>query len=497
MIIAVFFLRDLRFFFFFLTGLPSASNSTSAFFAFFFLAAFLVVFFFAAFFFAAFFVVFLVVLATFLVVFFFAIIGTARAGYISCGLAPHHSRKSQIGHHLSRLNFANVDGRFTGRFTGKSGPGPIPGHQATAQSPKELKIIHSTPIAEFHDLAADIPVIDVRAPVEFAKGHYPPAINIPLFSDEERAEIGTRYKKNGQPAAIELGYQYANPKKDSLIASVRNAVESHTPKAVAAQRPQIRLHCWRGGMRSQKFAELLDPHFEIFLLEGGYKSYRQFAQKIFQRDYPLLVLSGLTGAGKTRQLHRLAETGEQVIDLEGLANHRGSAFGGIDQGPQPTTEQFENELASLLSRVDLDRRIWIEDESNRIGSVVIPHEFFKQINGGPGIFMEVDRATRARLAHEDYADLDLEEMVASIGRITKKLGGQNAKAAIEAIQSNDKVTCCEILLDYYDRLYLAATKRGTREVCHNVPVANPETLEAANTLIAAANAKYPTRLLKQ
>ena len=105
--------------------------------------------------------------------------------------------------------------------------------------------------------------------------------------------------------------------------------------------------------------------------------------------------------------------------------------------------------------------------------------------------MEVDRATRARLAHADYADLDVSEMVASIGRITKKLGGQNAKAAIAAIQVNDKAACCEILLDYYDRLYLAATKRGTREVCHNVSVENPETIEAAHRLIAAADKFVP------
>ena len=340
-------------------------------------------------------------------------------------------------------------------------------------------------------MAAHIPLIDVRAPIEFTQGHYPLAVNIPLFSDEERAEIGTRYKKNGQQAAIELGYKYADPKRDSLIAAVHSVVENHQPRPPSAEKPEIRLHCWRGGMRSQKFAELLAPQFKIHLLVGGYKSYRQLAQELFRRRHPLLVLSGLTGAGKTRQLHRLAEAGEQVIDLEKLANHRGSAFGGIDQGAQPTTEQFENELAMQLSRIDLEQRIWIEDESNRIGSVVIPHEFFKQINGGPGIFMEVDRATRARLAHEDYADLDVAEMVASIGRITKKLGGQNAKAAITAIESGDKAACCEILLDYYDRLYLVATKRGTREVCHQVPVQNPETIEGAKCLIAAADQYYP------
>ena len=408
-------------------------------------------------------------------------------GTLNVVLAPYHSRKKRIGHHLNQLSSKSCfSHKFSLKFSVKT-------NQSTPYkgSTKDLKIIQTTPIAEFHNLAAHIPVIDVRAPIEFAQGHYPLAINISLFSNEERAEIGTRYKKNGQQAAIELGYKYADPKRDSLITAVQSAVESHQPRPPETEKPEIRLHCWRGGMRSQKFAELLAPQFNIHLLTGGYKSYRQFAQEVFQRPHPLLVLSGLTGAGKTRQLHRLAEAGQQVIDLEKLANHRGSAFGGIDQGPQPTTEQFENELAMQLSRLDLKRRIWIEDESNRIGSVVIPHEFFKQINGGVGIFMEVDRATRARLAHADYADLDVSEMVASIGRITKKLGGQNAKAAIAAIQANDKAACCEILLDYYDRLYLAATKRGTREVCHNVSVENPETIEAAHRLIAAADKFVP------
>lgn len=258
---------------------------------------------------------------------------------------------------------------------------------------------------------------------------------------------------------------------------------------------QVRLHCWRGGMRSQSVEWLLNQaDIQVHRLDGGYKSFRQHAQQVFLQPWKFVVLSGLTGAGKTRQLHLLKSAGQQILDLEGLANHRGSAFGGIGQADQPTTEQFENLMATELSTLDPARRIWVEDESKKVGRCVIPDSLFHQINGGPAIFMDVPRKSRSRILHEDYGELDSEEMAAAITRITKKLGGQNTQAAIDAIQSGNKQSCCEILLDYYDRLYLKATSRGLREISQNVAVSNPDSTDATAQLIQAADAAYPEPL---
>lgn len=337
------------------------------------------------------------------------------------------------------------------------------------------------------ELPDSIPLLDVRAPIEFQQGHIPSAINFPLFDNEEREKIGTAYKVQGREKAILLGLELIGPKMRLLVErAIKLAKTSHHGKR------QVRIHCWRGGMRSQSIAWLLEQaDFQVELLDGGYKSYRRYARSWFERQFSFVVLSGLTGAGKTRLLHRLANEGEQVLDLEGLANHRGSAFGGIGQGAQPTTEQFENLVATRLKSLDPNRRIWVEDESKKVGRAVIPDSLFNQINGGPGIFMEVTREERARILTEDYGELEVDEMVAAIHRIKKKLGGQNVNAAVEAIEAGDKQTCCQILLDYYDRLYLVANARGLRETSHSVTVEHPDSPEATYQVIKAADQAYP------
>lgn len=309
---------------------------------------------------------------------------------------------------------------------------------------------------------------------------------MPLFDNEQRELVGTTYRRSGRQKAILTGLEIVGTRMRPLVEKALELTRHQSGE------PKVRLHCWRGGMRSQSVEWLLNQaDFNVDRLDGGYKSFRQYVRQLFQRQWPFVVLSGLTGAGKTRQLRLLKQEGQQILDLEGLANHRGSAFGGIGMPTQPTTEMFENQLAWQLRSLNPQKRIWVEDESKKVGRCVVPDELFHQINGGPAIFMDVPRPARSKILHQDYGDLSSDEMIAAIQRITKRLGGQNAQAAIECIEANDRLNCCEILLDYYDRQYLKAKERGLRNTSHRVGVNDPECPISTKALIDAADKVYP------
>ena len=190
-----------------------------------------------------------------------------------------------------------------------------------------------------------LPIIDVRSPLEFEKGHIPGATNVALFSNEERAHIGTVYKQESQEAAIEIGYKYADPKREHYIREARKA----------APDGRVIVHCWRGGMRSKSMAEHLENNgfTDVQVITGGYKAFRNYVLDFFQRSFSIKVIGGYTGSGKTEILQELKHQGEQVIDLERLAHHKGSAFGGIGQKEQPSVEQFENLLYKELVQMIL------------------------------------------------------------------------------------------------------------------------------------------------
>ncbi len=213
-------------------------------------------------------------------------------------------------------------------------------------------------------------LVDVRTPSEFAKGHIPGAVNIPLFSDEDRARIGTTYKQENPEQAFDLGLELLGPKLAQLVRQFRES----------AAEDELVVHCWRGGMRSQSVASLLQMSgMKVSFLSGGYKAYRQWVTGTLAKPCRLLVLGGYTGSGKTMLLHRLREAGEQVIDLEGLAKHKGSAFGNLDDHEQPSNEQFENALAGQLQQIDPERIVWVEDESRMVGRVFLRDEWFGQM----------------------------------------------------------------------------------------------------------------------
>lgn len=293
--------------------------------------------------------------------------------------------------------------------------------------------------------AAQCPVFDARSPSEYARGHIPGAHNLPLFSDAERHEIGILYKQQGREQAVTRGLEIVGPRLTDYIARVKQLTDSKA----------ILVHCWRGGMRSESLAWLLGKvGYRVGLLKGGYKAYRQCVLESFEQPLQLLVLGGMTGSGKTEMLHNLQRRGQQVLDLEGLANHRGSAFGAMDDGKQPSTEQFENDLHAALQSLQTDRQIWVEDESRKIGRVSIPESLFKQMRSAPLIRVHVSREIRVQRLCSDYGNVAPEKLADAVHNISKRLGGEKTKLALQAIAAGDYATATHAILDYYDKTYL-------------------------------------------
>lgn len=288
------------------------------------------------------------------------------------------------------------------------------------------------------------PILDVRSPGEYEHGHIPGAVSFPLFTDDERAQVGTCYKQVGREAAVELGFDLAGPKCGEFIRAA---------KALAPDR-QLRVHCWRGGMRSGGMGWILElAGFTVSTLAGGYKTYRRWVRETLATPKPIAIVGGMTGSGKTQILHELAALGEPVLDLEGLANHRGSSFGALLLPPQPSTEQYENLLAQRWAAFRTERPIWLEAESSRVGTCRIPSELFAQMETAPAVEVVRSLDERLDLLVEIYGEASTEGLVAATERIRKRLGGDRTQTAIAHIQAGDLRAACAIILDYYDRTY--------------------------------------------
>ncbi len=308
-------------------------------------------------------------------------------------------------------------------------------------------------VEELLRLSATYPVLDVRSPGEYAHAHIPGAYGFPLFSDEERKVIGTTYKQQSREKAIKIGLDYFGVKMRPMVESAEKIIKNHQPKIKANT---LIVHCWRGGMRSSAVAWLLNFYgFDIYLLEGGYKAYRNWVLKQFEMEYNLGIVGGYTGSGKTEIIQALKEKGQHVIDLEGLASHKGSAFGAIGLPPQPTQEMFENLLANDLKK-NADRYFWLEDESQRIGTLNIPHPFWATMRKKPVFFVEIGFEERLDHIMEGYGSCDREKLVNSILRIQKRLGPLETKTAIGLLVEDNVRECFRILLSYYDKTYLKA-----------------------------------------
>jgi len=317
--------------------------------------------------------------------------------------------------------------------------------------PETLKRI---PAEEFLKLASSIPVIDVRSPAEFGYGHIPGAFNIPLFDDRQRAEVGTIFKKEGNLQAVMRGIDLAAPE---MTARLKSAI-------TLAEEGHLLVHCWRGGMRSEAMAWLFSMGgLQPVLLDGGYKAYRNFILRELGRERRYILLGGLTGSGKTHILKNISLMGRQVTDLEGLACHKGSAFGALGQPPQPSSEHFANLLFADIDKRNREEFIWLEDESRNIGTVFMPDEFYTRMQESPVVALMMSIDTRMPRLLEEYTAFPVEMILASVLKISKRLGGDRTKQAVEAVEHLDFATAIRITLEYYDSAYsygLSKRKKG-------------------------------------
>jgi len=317
----------------------------------------------------------------------------------------------------------------------------------------------SISIQQFLFLRESHPVIDVRSESEFAEGHIRGAFNIPLLNNEERVIVGTSYKQQGQQQAISEGFRLVGPRLADIIKTTEEVSNGK----------EILVHCWRGGMRSYNFCQFASmAKIKSQSLTDGYKAYRTLALESFKKQLQITLLGGFTGSGKSEILRELKIQGEQILDLEALAHHKGSAFGGLMMGKQPTTEQFQNELFEEILALDLSRRIWVEDESIAIGKIFLPDDFRQQMRKGQLVQMDVSKEVRIQRLVNEYGSADRDEFLLMMGKIIKRLGGQHYNAAKEKLLEGDMHSVMNILLTYYDKTYLESMNRRKDKIVDKV-----------------------------
>jgi len=323
----------------------------------------------------------------------------------------------------------------------------------------------------------NLPVIDVRTPSEYLHAHIPQSMNIPLFSDEERAIVGTIYNHQGKEAAIIKGLKFTGPRMTQYINQLNKITKSK----------EIILYCWRGGMRSMSLGwlyELIDKR--VYILKNGYKAYRRAVLESFSLQWKLNIIGGLTGSRKTDVLHQLLHFGEQVVDLERLANHKGSAFGHLGQENQPSTQQFENLLFNELAQLDPLKRIWVEDESRNIGKILIPQAFWTNMRSTKTVYLDAPKHERIENLLKEYGNYPKNELVECIMKMVKNLGAEFAKKSIEMIENNELTLVIERLLNYYDKTYLYGQNQRNKSTILYLQTENKSPLEIAHQLTQIA-----------
>ncbi|MDF2158991.1 tRNA 2-selenouridine(34) synthase MnmH [Algoriphagus sp. CAU 1675] len=333
----------------------------------------------------------------------------------------------------------------------------------------------------FFELRKELPIIDARSEGEFAQSHIPGAFNLPILNNQERVIVGTLYKQKGSEEATLKGFELVGPRFHQIQ---KEAISKFPDRKVI-------LYCWRGGMRSQILSWLLGMvGFEVFRLKGGYKTYRSFTFEEVRKERKLIVLGGKTGTGKTVLLKALQAKGEQLLDLEDLANHKGSSFGAIGQAPQPTVEQFENLMAEALLDTDPAMPLWVENESRKIGKNIIPDAFFDQM--GLAYLIEIQKSQEERIRHIEleYAQLPKEELIQAVQRLQKRLGGLRTQQAIEDIQNGNHASWISNLLIYYDKTYEFDLQRHEQSKMVTLDLSNLTEEAQTEQLLQAKNQLY-------
>jgi tRNA 2-selenouridine synthase len=312
-----------------------------------------------------------------------------------------------------------------------------------------VKSLFLTSLADLQGLTVDT-IIDVRAPAEYAEDHLPGAINLPVLSDAQRAEVGTIYTQVSPFNARKLG--------GALVAQ-NTATHLQGPLADKDGAWQPLVYCWRGGQRSGAFATILDQvGWRVQLLKGGYQSYRrEIVKTLYVTPLPhrLMLIGGGTGTAKTALLHQLATQGAQILDLEGIACHRGSLFGGINM-EQPAQKMFETRIAAELAKLDPTKITFVEAESSKIGNRVIPPSLWALMFDAPRIHITAPLMARSAFLCRAYADLtqDSEALSELLDKLRPYHSGAQLSQWHAMVQSADWQTLAEGLIAvHYDPRY--------------------------------------------
>ena len=298
-------------------------------------------------------------------------------------------------------------------------------------------------------------LIDVRSPAEFAEDHLPGAISLPVLSNSERAEVGTIYTRVSPFRARKIGA--------ALVAKNAAAhLQGPLAEKLGSWRPLV--YCWRGGQRSGSFAAILGQiGWRVDVLEGGYQSYRRrVVEALYERDMAskVVLIDGNTGSGKTEILKRLSTRGVQVLDLEGMANHRGSVLGGFDE--QPSQKAFETRLYTGLEALDPTRPVVVEAESSRIGALNVAPKLFEAMRAAPRIVVSAPVAARAEFLARTYADgsVDREEFVDRLGRLVDLCGHAQVQAWKDGVLAGHfKEVAASLIEVHYDPRYQKVRER--------------------------------------
>jgi len=303
-------------------------------------------------------------------------------------------------------------------------------------------------------------VIDVRSPAEFAEDHLPGAVNLPVLTDAERAEVGEIYVQDSRHRANRIGAAY-----------VARNIARHLETALADKAPDFKplIYCWRGGQRSESMATILSKiGWRTTVLSGGYRTYRRGVQaRLYEQpcDLRLVLLDGNTGSGKTELLTRLADRGLQILDLEGLAGHRGSLFGGLAGRPQPSQKLFESRLLLALEALDSARPVVVEAESSKIGDRMVPPSLWRVMQSAPRIELAVPRAERARYLVTAYHDIiaDPEGLEAALRSLPIYPGQRRLEGWRKLVADGEFETLAEALIElHYDPAYARTRRKDDR-----------------------------------
>lgn len=303
-------------------------------------------------------------------------------------------------------------------------------------------------------------MIDARSPAEFAEDHAPGAINLPVLSNEERAEVGTIYVQQDRFLARKIGAAY-----------IARNVAHHLQTALADQPGSFRplIYCWRGGQRSNAMATILaQVGWRTAVLAGGYKTWRRHVSaRLYDQTLPfrLVLLDGYTGTAKTEVLQRLAARGQQVIDLEGLAAHRGSLFGAIPGQPQPSQKLFESRLLVALEGLDPARPVIVEAESSKVGERMVPPALWDVMTAAPRLELSASPEARARYLVRAYGDMveDRAALDDALRRLPTWPGRKRLEAWGRLADAGDfEALALELMTLHYDPAYLRSSRKDAR-----------------------------------